>query len=247
MDRHLLAAISITGISLDFLGGMYLAYDLLGGKHGPLRTVTRAVTYGALFGAGYGLPLGLVLGLAAGVTHGITLALEFSRASRQEPNYSFACEIFFSVIRGIGLAIGVFFLFGLRFAIAFGILSTVGQAFAYSRGLRPALDYQPRSKPGISKRQALAAVNRAVGYTIAGVLSGLIAHQGGHVLAFGVKVGLVIGLVSAFVNFVSPYVEWWADNLPERRLGAFGVMLILAGFALQSTQYWVALLDVPVK
>jgi len=30
---------------------------LLGGEHGPLRTLSGAVTYGALFGGGYGVPL----------------------------------------------------------------------------------------------------------------------------------------------------------------------------------------------
>ena len=49
MDKHTLALISIIGSSLDVLGALYLAYDLLGGEHGPLRTLTRAVTYGALF------------------------------------------------------------------------------------------------------------------------------------------------------------------------------------------------------
>ena len=47
MDKHTLALISIIGSSLDVLGALYLAYDLLGGEHGPLRTLTRAVTYGA--------------------------------------------------------------------------------------------------------------------------------------------------------------------------------------------------------
>ena len=45
MDHHTVAAISITGTSLDVLGSLYLAYDLLGGQHGPLRLLTRAVTY----------------------------------------------------------------------------------------------------------------------------------------------------------------------------------------------------------
>jgi hypothetical protein len=43
---------------------------------------------------------------------------------------------------------------------------------------------------------------------------------------------------------VNPYIEYYADNLPERRLGVFGIGLILCGFALQSFQYWLALLDV---
>ena len=48
IDKHTIALISIIGCSLDLLGAMYLAYDLLGGEHGPLRTLTRAVTYGGV-------------------------------------------------------------------------------------------------------------------------------------------------------------------------------------------------------
>ena len=58
IDKHTLALVSIVGCSLDVLGTLYLAYDLLGGEHGPLRTLTRGVTYGVLFGTGYGLGLG---------------------------------------------------------------------------------------------------------------------------------------------------------------------------------------------
>ena len=42
----------------------------------------------------------------------------------------------------------------------------------------------------------------------------------------------------------NPFIEYYADNLPERRLGAFGIWLVLCGFALQSFQYWLAILDV---
>ena len=58
VDKHTLALVSIIGSSLDVLGALYLAYDLLGGEHGPLRILTRGVTYGALFGAGYSIGLG---------------------------------------------------------------------------------------------------------------------------------------------------------------------------------------------
>ena len=34
--KETLALISIIGSSLDVLGALYLAYDLLGGEHGPL-------------------------------------------------------------------------------------------------------------------------------------------------------------------------------------------------------------------
>ena len=71
MDHHTVAVVSITGTCLDVLGSLYLAYDLLGGQHGPLRLLTRAVTYSVVFGIGYGLGLGLFFGLASGVATGI--------------------------------------------------------------------------------------------------------------------------------------------------------------------------------
>src|ERR1700738_5307236 len=72
MDKHTLALISIVGSSLDVLGALYLAYDLLGGEHGPLRTLTRAVTYGGLFGLGYGLGVGTLFGFGGGGRAGAT-------------------------------------------------------------------------------------------------------------------------------------------------------------------------------
>ena len=88
MDHHTVAAISIIGTCLDVLGSLYLAYDLLGGQHGPLLLLTRAVTYSIVFGVGYGLGLGLVFGLAAGITTGVTLAIELNRAARGLGYYS---------------------------------------------------------------------------------------------------------------------------------------------------------------
>src|SRR5215472_38531 len=99
LDKHTIALVSIVGSSLDVLGALYLVYDLLGGEHGPLRTLTRGVTYGALFGAGYGLGLGLVFGSASGGAHGITLACEFSRASRRGPKPGFWYDTAMSAIR----------------------------------------------------------------------------------------------------------------------------------------------------
>jgi hypothetical protein len=45
----------------------------------------------------------------------------------------------------------------------------------------------------------------------------------------------------------TPFIEWTADHLPEKRMGVLGVDLILIGFTLQSIQYWLALLDVSVR
>ena len=247
LDRHAIALLSLVGSALDVLGTLYLAYDLLGGEHGPLRTLTRAVTYGVLFGIGYGVFLGPAFGVATGVAHGITLGWEFSRASRNEPKPGFWLDTEMSAIRGCGFALGASYSFGPAFGITFGVLSTVGQVIAYRFGIRPTVQYKPATRPRISRFQMLAAANRAIGYGVAGYVSSLVAQQRQHALAVGLKAGLVIGAVTAIAVSCTPFVEWTADHVPEKRMGVFGVGLILIGVTLQSVQYWVTLLNVDLR
>lgn len=247
IDRHTLALISIIGSALDVLGALYLAYDLLGGEHGPLRTLTRAVTYGAVFGTGYGLALGPVFGLASGIAHGITLAWEFSRASRDQPAPGFWVDTAMSAIRALGFGIGAAYLFGAPFGVSFGVLSTVGQTIAYHFGIRPTVDYKPARRPRLTRRQLLAGVNRAVGYLIAGYISSIVAQHREQAIAVGLKTGLAVGVVTLVANACAPFIEWTADRMPQRRMGVIGVILILIGFLMQSIPYWLTLLDVNVK
>ncbi|HEV3220289.1 MAG TPA: hypothetical protein VGZ48_11000 [Candidatus Acidoferrales bacterium] len=247
LDTRTLAIINIAGSSLDVIGSLYLAYDLLGGEHGPLRTLTKGVTYGLIIGVGYGIVFGPLFGLATGVTTGITLAWELSRAARRKPRPGFWYETAMSAIRGFGFAVGLTYLFGARFGITFGILGTVGQAIVYRFGVRPSLDYAPSTRPGITRYQFLAVVNRAVGYAIAGYVSALVGHQQARALTFGLEVGLMIGVITAIVSFCMPFIEWAADHMPERLMGVIGVGLILTGFVLQSVQYWVTLLGAKIN
>jgi hypothetical protein len=247
IDRHTLAVVGIIGNALDLLGALYLAYDLLGGDHGPLRTLTRAVTYGTIFGTGFGLALGPVFGLAAGLAHGITLAWEYSRASRHEPDPGFRVDLAMCAIRGCGYAVGASYVFGAWFGVTFGVLSTVGQGIFYRLGVRPSVAYKPSVRPHLTRFLLLAAANRTVGYAIAGYLSSLVAQHREHAVAVGLKAGLAIGVVTALAGPLTPFVEWTADHMPARRMGAFGVGLILIGFLLQSVQYWLVLLDIGVR
>jgi hypothetical protein len=109
ISRHTLAIIGTIGNSLNVVGSLYLAYDLLGGEHGPLWTLSRGVTHGVLFGAGYGIALGSVFGLVSGAAHGIALALELSRTARQGPEPGFWYEVTMSAIRGCGYALSAAF------------------------------------------------------------------------------------------------------------------------------------------
>ena len=246
MDHHTVAVISIVGTCLDVLGSLYLAYDLLGGQHGPLRLLTRAVTYSIVFGVGYGLGLGLLFGLASGIATGITISLEFNREARGLDHYPLPVEALFAAIRSAAFGVGLYGSMGLSFAIAFAVLIALGQVFAYSRGMRPSLDYVRSCRPRFSRRQFRGTVVRTFGYIAAALICGALVHRVDHAWAFALRVGLVTGIVTGVGLTVNPYIEYYADNLPERWLGAFGIGLILCGFALQSVQYWLALLDVHV-
>jgi hypothetical protein len=135
---------------------------------------------------------------------------------------------------------------GLRFAIAFAILITLGQIFAYSRGMRPATDYVASRRSRLTRRQFRGTVARTVGYIATALICSALVRHVDHPLLFAMRVGVVTGLVTGIGATVNPYIEYYADNLPERRLGAFGIGLIFCGFALQSFQYWLALFDVRV-
>jgi hypothetical protein len=246
MDHHTVAAISIAGTCLSVLGSLYLAYDLLGGRHGPLRLLTRAVTYSIVFGIGYGIGLGLFFGLTSGITAGVTIAVEMNRAARGLDHHSLAWEGIFSAIRAFGFSAGLYRIVGLEFAIAFSLLITAGQIVAYSRGMRPATDYAASRRPRLTRRQFWGTVVRTIGYTAAALLCSAFIHHVDHAWLFAFRVGLVTGVVTGVGATVNPYIEHYADNLPERWLGAFGIGLILCGFALQSVQYWLTLFDVRV-
>ena len=242
MDHHTVAAVSIAGSCLDVLGSLYLAYDLLGGQHGPLRLLTRIVTYSIVFGVGYGIGLGAFFGLVSGAAIGITMAIELNRVSRGLKHYSLPWEGLFSAIRGVGYGVGLYPIVGLEFAGAFAIVIAVGQVFGYSRGISPSMDYAATRRPRLTRRQFWGTVVRTFGYFATALVCSALVH---HVnWSFAIRVGLVTGIVTGLGQTINPYIEYYADNLPERWLGVFGIGLILCGFVLQSLQYWLALLDV---
>ena len=247
MNHHILAAISIAGTFLDLLGSLYLAYDFLGGQHGPLRLLTRAVTYSIVFGTGYGLGLGLFFGVTAGITTGVTVSLELNRAARGLPHYPLPGEALCAAIRGFGFGAGLNHIVGFRYALAFAVLITVGQIIAYHRGMRPAIDYAANRRPRITRRQFWGTVERTLGYILTALICNLFAQHIEHPWSFAIRVGLVTGIVTGIGVTLNPFIEYYADHLPERRLGAFGIALILCGFALQSLQYWLTLFDIQVS
>jgi hypothetical protein len=150
----------------------------------------------------------------------------------------------FSALRGLAFGAGLYRILGLRFAIAFAVLITLGQIFAYSRGMRPAIDYVASRRPRLTRRQLQGTLVRTVGYIATALVCSFLVQHVDHIWLFALRVGLVTGFVTGIGVTINPYIEYYADHLPERWLGVFGIGLILFGFSLQSIQYWLALFDV---
>ncbi|HLI64311.1 MAG TPA: hypothetical protein VKV05_13000, partial [Terriglobales bacterium] len=198
MTAHTVAEIALAGLILDGLGGLYLAYDLLGGEHGPLRTLTRAATYSLIYGIGFGLVFGVVFGLVTGAGLGTILGLEFTMAAHAGSKLAFRKEAFFGLLRGLALGLGVGFTFGPRLGTAFGLLSAAGLVLTYRLTHAPSRLYHIATRPKLDRRRLYASGARALAVSTAGIASGLILHKGAATILIGVEIGVITGLISSW-------------------------------------------------
>jgi hypothetical protein len=235
-----IALTSLSGVVLDALGGLYLAYDLLGAKHGPLRRLSRLLTYSAIFGLGYEITLGSAFGLAGALVSGPIADYELQRRSRQiEPTRTE--WVTKSLVRGLAFGIAGSVAVSTRFGIAFGVLTVLAMIITDELGFGTNI-YGTYRKPGLDRRLAVAGVIRGILIGVAGVLGGAIAREA-DALWYGVEIGVVVGVLVNVVAILSPSVEWWVENLPDRALGGYGAFLVLIGSALQTVQYVMPLIS----
>lgn len=123
----------------------------------------------------------------------------------------------------------------------------LGALLAYWLGFSPSHDFESLKRPHLSRRRLLGAFVRAILFALAAVLANWIKPVSAQPLDFGLRYGLVVGLLGLLFGTLSGFTEWYTDNLPERRLGLLGICLIICGVIIQSVQYWVSLLDVPLR
>jgi hypothetical protein len=134
-----------------------------------------------------------------------------------------------------------------RFGVWFGVFAATALIAAYVLRFSPSEEYGPNLRPRLTRRKVIATCVRGLMIGLAGALAGALAREGGTGIIFGLEIGLVVAVVGGIVATVSPFIERWADDLAERRLGFFGAMLVLVGFGLQSLQYCAVLLNAPVR
>jgi len=232
--------LSLTGVVLDALGGLYLAYDLLGAKRGLLRALSRILTYSAILGLGFGAMLGLWFGLAGAVVLGPTVEFQLSRRARdiQPTSGEWAAM---AALRGLSFGAAGWISVGHDFGIAFAILSGLAMHLAYEFGFGTTT-YRAYQRPGLERMLVRGGVVRGVLVGLASVISGAITGRS-EALLHGIQIGVVVGVLNTAVTILSPMVEFWADNLPDRVLGGYGAFLVLIGSALQTVQYVAPLVE----
>jgi hypothetical protein len=210
IDRQLLAAIALAGTLLDLMGGLYLAYDLLDGRKGPLRIITRIATYSAIFGLGYGLPLGLRHRLVAGPGFGLALGLEFWLASARSRDSTLSVARTtapFALLRGMVQGGAAEWTFDSRFGVWFGLFAAIALIGAYILGYSPSEEYAPHLRPRLTRRKVVATCARGLMIGAAGALAGVLTRERGTGLIFGLEIGLVVAIVGGVVATVSPFIE----------------------------------------
>jgi hypothetical protein len=112
----------------------------------------------------------------------------------------------FGLIAALGL--GVALTFDWKMGVVFAVFATVGLTISYLVGF----------SPSHSARSLVAGL-------FGGVLFGDL-HRG---LKIGACLALVVAVTSAATVIMSPYVEVWATELPPKRLGFYGILMMIAG------------------
>lgn len=249
VDHHLVALVSLAGILLSSMGGLYLAYDLLGGESGPLRVVTRVVTYSVVFGVVFLVVLGPRFGIVAGAGFGLILGAEYHHARVAGPSRTgWRPRVAYAVLRGLVLALAGLLLVRPAFALVFGLLATAGLVVVYELHMAPTDTYPELDRFSLRPRVVLAGAVRGLAIGLAALIAELLAGaEPGTAELFALKIWLAVTLLGVAVPSATPAVERWAAGLPPRSLGAVGVALIVAGLVVESFQYVLVLFDVPVR
>ena len=242
MTERAVAAIALGGMGLNLLGGCYLAYDLLGRRRGPLRHLVRLVSYATLYFLVYWQLFDWRFGMVAGLGLASILSAETAHAQRG-PQHAKEKRwmVVFGLARGLVLGLGTGIDLGVLFGAVFGLLCGGGLATTYLAGFSVPSELETLARPHLSRRKGLAALLRGTTAGLAGSIASFLTRPPSEALALGLRVGISVGAVSALAGLFSPLIEWRAERLPARSLGLIGLALIVAGMALQSVQYWRAL------
>lgn len=229
-------------MTLDSVGGLYLAYDLLGGENGPLSRIFRIVNYSVLVILVFWFPMGLGFAIVAGLALGTALALHVERGARglPESNRFLLCM---GLIRATGLSLATcvnkhYLMAAILFP--FVVAATI---ILPKFKLSPTTIYHPGKRPVLRKNQVILAAVLGISSLAFGWLSAGIAGSGAHAAAFATRVGFTFAFAVIFVSSMSPLIEWYADNLPPKSFGYVGAVMFMLGFLVQAVPSMLAIIE----
>lgn len=220
LTQRFVAELTLVGMGFDVVGGCYLAYDLLGGRRGPLRTIARAAGYVALFLVGYYIVLGACYALIASAGMGALLALEYRSAGEDSAKSGGQrrATFIFGSLRGAVLGLASMPLAGPTFGAWFGVMSAATLNASYALGFAPTDDYETKSRPSLSIRKLVSSLLRMLGVGAAGVIASLAAGTPAIHWPFGLLLGAGAGTVSAVVGLFSRPLNGGSTTCPNGRL-----------------------------
>lgn len=244
MDNNLSAIVTIIGMTCDVMGGLYLAYDLLGGENGPLARLTKVVNYSVLITLIFLFPLGFRFAVVVGFAFGTALGLHFDRAGRGIPDTN-KFLLGTGLLRGAAITTALWPAVSSALAIIMGILVMCMSYILPKFKISPALVYQSGKKPQLHWKQLLLAVLIGGVALASGLFGATITHSDHKTIFSVLKFSATFAMMVLLVTSVSPLIEWYSDNLPPKTFGTAGVILFITGFLIQALPSLVTILQMP--
>lgn len=232
MEPHFSAQLTLLGMACDVVGGIYLAYDLLGGEKGPLNTFFRLVNYSVLAVLIFCISLGPKFALPAGIGIGCAFGLHLENASRSNKD-SFLFLLKLGLIRALGIGTGVWINGFPKMAWLMAAIVIIMSLVLPRMGISPAVVYQSEKKPQLKKKQLLIAGVLGAVAMITALIGAAFTGQS-MVFQFAIRMGLTFACTTLIVTTLSPIIEWYADNLPPKTFGFIGAILFVVGFSIQA-------------
>jgi len=236
------AVVSLIGLALDSVGGLFLAYDLLGGEHGPLKILARVCIYGVGFVTGFCLLLGPKLGLIVGGGLGVLLAIEYHRAAQDAP-VTTESQRSFAVARATVFSAWAWEHTGPSGGLLFIGACSIFLSFLYLKGhASPSDTYRIDRQRGFGLSKIVPSLWRGLVVLGAGLGTQLgVGWSGSGALGF-VWLAFSVMVMSACMSALVFVLESTVTRVEDRQIGWIGTVLLLLGFLVQSIQYWLTLL-----
>lgn len=242
LDNYASAVISMAGMTFDSIGGLYLAYDLLGGERGPLSQLTRCATYSLIAVLCYSLTMNFKFALICGVGMGTIIGIQLHLlGAKKAPTRK--QHFFIALARMLVIGFGTSMIMAKPAACVLGLGAFFASMASARLKISPEYWYESSRKPTFQIKRILVGLFLGTVFAICAFLGETISGVGiDRSITFGLRLGVVVGTGTALVASLIPFVEWWADNFPPKTMGYVGAVMFMIGFFLQSIpSLWVLL------